>query len=137
MHSNSISRNVFRLTGETDLPAMVGGMRRVLQDAGCGDAESMRMVTVASELSNNIVRYAGSGLLTVVVTHLERRVMVEITAEDRGPGIADVAAAMTERFSTGGGLGLGLPAVRRMVDDFHIDSAPGVGTTIKVRRWMA
>ena len=133
----AISQTVFRLGGEIDLPAMVGGMRRVLQQAGCSDAESMRMVTVASELSNNIIRYAGNGRLTVVVTQLERRVLIEITAEDRGPGIPNLDAALTERFSTGGGLGLGLPAVRRMVDDFQIDSAPGRGTKVKVRRWMA
>ena len=85
MGSPAISQTVFRLGGEIDLPAMVGGMRRVLQQAGCSDAESMRMVTVASELSNNIIRYAGNGRLTVVVTQLERRVLIEITAEDRGP----------------------------------------------------
>jgi anti-sigma regulatory factor (Ser/Thr protein kinase) len=88
--------------------------------------------TSVSELARNILKYAGSG--EIVLEETDRR-GVQVTAKDKGPGIEDVEAAMQDHYSSSGTLGLGLPGVRRMMDEFEIDTTPGEGTTVVVRKW--
>jgi RNA polymerase sigma factor (sigma-70 family) len=92
------------------------------------------LATAVSELCRNIVRFAGVGEVLVELLH-EPRSGVRVTARDRGPGIADVDAAMRDGVSTYGGLGLGLPGVRRLMDEFAITTAPGSGTTVTITIW--
>jgi serine/threonine-protein kinase RsbT len=106
------------------------------REAGFGDAPSQMIATAVSELVRNILKYAGSGEL-----HL-RRVKkpgghgIEIEALDNGPGIEDCDKAMQDHYSSGGTLGLGLPAVKRMMDEFSLESTPGEGTRVTARKWI-
>lgn len=110
--------------------------RILAERLGFSASEATLVATAISELARNIVLYAGTG--EIVIGHIDRgdRFGVVITARDRGPGIADVRLAVNQGYSTSGGLGLGLPGVRRIMDEFEIDSEPGQGTTIKVVKWQ-
>jgi len=109
--------------------------RVVGQRAGLDAPSVARLSTAVSELVRNILKYAGKGELRLRRVERGRQIGVEAVAFDRGPGIADIDAALKDHFSTGGTLGLGLPGVRRMVDEFEIASALGQGTTVTVRLW--
>jgi serine/threonine-protein kinase RsbT len=87
-----------------------------------------------SEVCRNIVRFAGSGEVVVELLDSPRRGL-QVVARDAGPGIDDVDAAMADGFSTYGGLGLGLPGVRRLMDEFAVASEPGHGTTVTMTKW--
>jgi serine/threonine-protein kinase RsbT len=93
------------------------------------------IATAISELARNIVRYAlhGEIVLRLVEDHPKRG--VEVVATDDGPGIPDLGRAMQDGYSTSGGLGLGLPGTRRLMDEFEITSDFGKGTRVTVRRW--
>jgi serine/threonine-protein kinase RsbT len=88
-----------------------------------------------SELSRNIVLYAGTGTLTLKSIHGSSRIGLMIVAADAGPGIADVPRAMRDGYSSSGGLGLGLPGVRRLMDEFDINSNLGRGTVVTGKKW--
>ena len=95
------------------------------------------LATAISEVARNIIEHAGRGEITVRVVHdrAGRRDGVEVVAEDAGPGIAEPALALRDGWSTGGGLGLGLPGCRRLMCDFDLDSAVGRGTVVTMRKW--
>lgn len=117
----------------------VGRVRRVVTAAmaeiGASKIEMTRMVTAASELARNTLTHGGGGEVRVAVVGPASRRKVELTFMDHGPGIPDVALAMTDGYSTGGGLGLGLSGARRLCKEFEIRSAPGEGTTVRVASW--
>jgi anti-sigma regulatory factor (Ser/Thr protein kinase) len=123
------------LRGDLDLAVLLSGLRGALREAGLPPVEVARLLTVSSELGRNMLKYAGGGWLWVEMSGSAPR-WVEVRAEDHGPGIADVAAALTDRFSTGGTLGLGLPGVRRMMDQLDIQTPVGAGTGVRARRWL-
>ena len=95
-----------------------------------------KLTTTASELASNIVKYANWGRITLQAGQARRKRWVDVTAVDRGPGIADVEAAMRDHYSTGGSLGLGLPGVRRLMDEFFIETVDGQGCTVRARMWL-
>ncbi len=128
-------RHVFWIASDADLQALVGGVRRLLRAAYCSELEQARITTAASELGHNIYRYAGRGQISVAIGQRNGRYYCELIAQDQGPGIANIADALTDHFSSGHGLGLGLPGVKRLVDDFEIESEPGKGTRVLARRW--
>jgi serine/threonine-protein kinase RsbT len=107
---------------------------RLAQDVGFDDVGCQLIATTVSELCNNILKYATGGQVTVRVLREEKRQGIEIEARDRGPGIDDPELAMTEGVSSGGTLGLGLPGVQRMMDEFWIETSPN-GTVVRVRKW--
>jgi serine/threonine-protein kinase RsbT len=109
--------------------------RRLAEDVGFVFTELALIATAISELARNIVRYAKSGEIVIrPITNSARR-GIQIVAEDHGPGIRDVEQALQIGFSTAGGLGLGLPGVRRLMDDFDIQSKLGQGTTVRITKW--
>lgn len=127
----------YRLLIRTDSDIVLARqrVRAVASELGFSSTDQTLIATAVSELTRNILSYAKEGeLLVRTVAGLGRR-GIEIVAEDRGPGIADVDAAMRDGFSTGGGLGLGLPGTKRLVDDFLLETAPSEGTKITVRKW--
>jgi serine/threonine-protein kinase RsbT len=93
------------------------------------------IATAISELARNIVEHARSGEIRLRAVDGDERLGVQVVATDEGPGIPDVGRALCDGFSTSGSLGLGLPGVRRLMDDFQIDSALQRGTTVTVRKW--
>jgi serine/threonine-protein kinase RsbT len=121
---------------DQDATRAVMQTRRSAAAVGFDPARVSMLGTVASELVRNILKYAGSGelLLRPVQQDLVRG--LEIVATDRGPGIADVGQAMKDHVSTGGTLGLGLPGVKRMMDEMEIVTAVGKGTTVTTRKWL-
>jgi serine/threonine-protein kinase RsbT len=98
-------------------------------------ADQGRIATAVSELTRNVVRYATNGRGRVRMRVLEGGRGLEVVVADDGPGIADVAQAMRAGFTSGAGLGLGLPGTRRLMDEMHIDSVIGRGTRVTVRKW--
>jgi serine/threonine-protein kinase RsbT len=93
------------------------------------------VATAISELARNVVHYAGHGEIALRLIEAEGKQGIEVVAADAGPGIPDLALAMQDGYSTSGALGLGLPGVRRLMDEFDITSAFGKGTTVTVRKW--
>ena len=95
------------------------------------------LATAISEIARNITAYAvrGEVLIDRVRDPRDGREGVRVVARDEGPGIEDLEKALTDGYTTGGGLGLGLPGARRLVDDFDIETAPGKGTTVTLIKW--
>lgn len=104
-------------------------------DLGFTGQDAQTVATAVSELVRNILKYAGMGEVRIDEVRKERNVGIRITASDRGPGIDDLEAAMSDHYSSSGTLGLGLPGVRRMMDEFEIGSTPGKGTDVVVFKW--
>ncbi len=109
---------------------------RIARSLGFDDHLRQMVATCVSELGHNIRKYARTGLINIKPVRDKHRAGIEVTARDRGPGIADLEQALSDRFSSGGTLGLGLPGVKRMMDEFEVDTTPGKGTTITVRKWL-
>lgn len=109
--------------------------KEVAAAAGFSAGDQTVIAAAISELARNILMYAKSGEIEVGAVANGDRDEVVVVARDRGPGIRDVNLALQDGFSTSGGLGLGLPGARRLMDEFHLESAPGQGTTVTVRKW--
>ncbi len=103
--------------------------------AGFSLVDQTKIVTAASEIARNTVDYGGGGTLRLQVLHNGPRRGVRLTFTDQGPGIADIARAMTDGYSTGNGLGLGLSGAKRLSNEFDIQSAAGKGTVVTLARW--
>ena len=97
--------------------------------------EQTKIVTAASELARNTIDHGGGGTARLQSLRDGGRVGLKLTFEDKGPGIADLQLALTDGYTTGGGLGLGLSGARRLSSDFDIDSRPGEGTRVTITRW--
>src|SRR5260221_12279321 len=109
--------------------------RVMAEQLGFTASEATLVATAISELARNIVNYAKNGEIHVSLVKDGGRRGISVVARDQGPGIADIKVAMQPGYSTSGGLGLGLPGVRRIMDEFDINSEPGRGTTISVTKW--
>jgi serine/threonine-protein kinase RsbT len=93
------------------------------------------LATAISEIARNITTYAGEGEVALRVRTEGARAGIEVVATDDGPGIANVELAMQDGYTTGNGLGLGLPGTRRLVDEFELETSPGAGTRIRMVKW--
>jgi len=102
---------------------------------GFSSTDLTLLATAISEVARNITTYAGEGEVALRIVRERERDGIEVVASDSGPGIADVELAMQDGYTTGNGLGLGLPGTRRLVDDFELHTEPGVGTTIRLVKW--
>lgn len=97
--------------------------------------DQTKLVTAASELARNTLDYGNGGEVEIARLIAGVRKGLRLTFSDQGPGIEDLDKALTDGFSTGGGLGLGLSGARRLANEFTIDSAPGRGTRVTIARW--
>ena len=120
---------------EGDLVRAVLQLHQSAAACGFSTIASHQMATALSELARNILKYAGSGWVEFHAIERGDAVAMEIIARDRGPGIDDIPNAMRDHVSTGGTLGLGLPGVQRLMDEFEITSERGRGTRVTVRKW--
>ena len=109
--------------------------RALAMEAGFSTGDATLIATAISELARNIVSYARKGEITLKIVSASVRQGILIVASDNGPGIPDIRQAMRDGFSTSGSLGLGLPGVRRLMDEFEITSQPGKGTMVAVKKW--
>lgn len=139
-----MARNVSEFKIETSVPVasdteIVNARRHgrsLAEEMGFSATDATLVATAISELARNIVHYAGSGeILLGKVNGKDRPLGIAIIARDSGPGISDLQLALRDGFSTSGGLGLGLPGVRRIMDEFDIDSKLGGGTTVTTIKW--
>ena len=110
-------------------------VRRLAQEQGFSLIDQTKLVTAASELARNALTHGGGGTLKweILVDGIRRG--VRLTFEDQGPGIPNVELAMTDGWTSGSGLGLGLTGARRLVNEFKLSSTVGVGTRVIVTRW--
>jgi serine/threonine-protein kinase RsbT len=120
---------------EGDIVVARRAVREAANGLGFGITDVTRIVTAASELARNIVKYAVEGTLRVTTIEHDGSIGLELEFSDRGPGIADIPRAMAEGFSTTGGLGMGLPGARKLMDDLRIESRVGEGTLVVIRKW--
>lgn len=126
-----------RVEGEADVYAAAGMARGLARGMGFGEADEARIEIVVRELASNIIRHAVRGEIHFSdVTEGERKGL-QVEAVDQGPGIANVELALQDGYSTSGkSLGAGLPAVRRLMDTFEIETAVGQGCRIRATRWL-
>lgn len=103
--------------------------------AGFSLVDQTKIITAASEIARNTVDYGGGGTLHIEVLRNGQRLGVRLTFKDQGPGIPDIAKAMTDGYTSGQGLGLGLSGAKRLVNEFSITSSPGQGTEVMLARW--
>jgi serine/threonine-protein kinase RsbT len=125
-----------RVDDESDLATIQVRLGAWLRAHRLSAVDAAKTLTACMELASNIVKYAKHGEIRGSMVTFGRQRAVELEAEDQGPGIADVPLAMRDRYSTAGSLGLGLPGVRRLMDDFDLRTEVGVGTRIRVRKWL-
>jgi serine/threonine-protein kinase RsbT len=109
--------------------------RQMATELGFSTGDATLIATAISELARNIVAYASKGRISLKRVNGQNREGISVIATDKGPGIPDIRQALRDGFSTSGSLGLGLPGVRRLMDEFEITSQPGRGTTVAVKKW--
>lgn len=114
-----------KIRDEWDIIVTRSAGRDMARDLGFGSADQTRLATAISELTRNIIRYAGKGTCTISDISNERDLIIHVVVEDSGPGIDDIEQAMEFGFSTSEGLGAGLPGTKRLVSSFEIESKPG------------
>lgn len=135
MIGNDIDVKVIPLRADEDVVRMRQVLRECLVSIGFSLIEQTKMITAASELGRNTLRYGGGGEAHIELMTAGGRRGVVLSFIDQGPGIADVDLALTDGYTTGNGMGLGLGGARRLADDFELITAPGQGTTVRIAKW--
>ncbi|TLS34910.1 anti-sigma regulatory factor [Pseudalkalibacillus caeni] len=110
--------------------------RNIAKELGFGSVDQARITTAISELARNIYLYAGKGRIEISNLDSSGKIGLRIIASDDGPGIKDIRKVMEDGFTTSGGLGAGLPGVKRLMDEFSIDSKENEGTEIITTKWL-
>jgi serine/threonine-protein kinase RsbT len=124
------------IINEWDIVAARQLGRNVAKEIGFGTIDQARITTAISELARNIYLYAIDGTITIEKITNNGKTGLKVVAVDKGPGIDDIRQVMEDGFSTSGGLGAGLPGVKRLMDEFQIDSSLDKGTNIRVVKWL-
>jgi serine/threonine-protein kinase RsbT len=132
---NVRSRGTMPVRVEQDVVLARQTVRRVAQECGLRLVDQTKLITAASELARNAVIYGGGGDMDWEILEDGVRTGVRLVFRDQGPGIADLKLAMTDGWTSGSGLGLGLTGAKRLVNEFELDSAPGKGTRVTIVRW--
>lgn len=120
---------------DADIVAARQQGRALAADLGFSPGNATLIATAISELARNILLYAGAGEIELAEVDGQGRRGIRVVARDSGPGISDLQQALQDGFSTSRRLGLGLPGVRRLMDEFEIDTRVGLGTTVVVKKW--
>lgn len=129
-HSGSLPIRI-----EQDVVLARQKVRQIAVATGLRLVDQTKLVTAASELARNAVIYGGGGEMQWEVVEQGLRRGVRLVFADQGPGIADIGQALTDGWTSGTGMGLGLSGSRRLVDDFELESAPGQGTRVSITKW--
>lgn len=123
------------IRSEADVVAVRQRARVVATEAGLGLVDVTKLVTATSELARNALIYGGGGTALIESLQTDMRKGVRLTFEDHGPGIPDIAQAMTDGWTSGSGMGLGLSGAKRLSNEFELHSEPGHGTRVMIARW--
>ncbi|MDB5770155.1 MAG: anti-sigma regulatory factor [Burkholderia sp.] len=126
---------VVPLRSDEDVVRLRQVVRECLVSVGFGLVDQTKMVTAASELARNTLKYGGGGESRIEMVSNGSRRGLRLAFIDHGPGIADVELALKDGYTTGGGLGLGLSGAKRLSDEFELDTALGTGTTVRITKW--
>jgi serine/threonine-protein kinase RsbT len=129
------SHETLDIRSSADVVSVRQATRALAERLGFSLVDQTKLVTAASELARNTIDYGGGGSVRLELVENGVRRGVRLTFEDQGPGIADLALALKDGYTSGNGLGLGLGGARRLVNDFTIESSPGAGTRIMIARW--
>jgi serine/threonine-protein kinase RsbT len=124
------------IRSDADIVMVRQQARMLAKELGFSSSDLTLIATALSELARNIVEYAQHGEIILSQIRQGAQRGLTIIAHDNGPGIADIERAMLDGYSTGNGLGLGLPGAKRLMDEFEITSCMGHGTTVKATKWV-
>ena len=128
-------RGTAPLLSEEDIVRSRQVVRQITQQLKFSLVDQTKMITAASELARNTLVHGGGGRMHWEVLEEGVRRGLRLEFEDEGPGIADMKLALTDGYTSGGGMGLGLPGSKRLVHEFNIDSAAGAGARVRITRW--
>lgn len=131
----TLSKDAMRIVKDQDVVPFRNRVKEVAVKIKMGLVNQTKLITAASELVRNMLKYANGGDTTIEVVSRGRENGVRLTFKDKGPGIKDIDMAMKDGFSTGRSLGLGLPGTKRLVSEFDIKSEEGKGTTVIITKW--
>ncbi|HZP47573.1 MAG TPA: anti-sigma regulatory factor [Vicinamibacterales bacterium] len=132
-----LSTDQLPLTADEHIVIVRQSVRHRAVELGFSLVDQTKIVTAASELARNTIQHGGGGAALIEVVNDGVRRGLRLTFEDHGPGIADIALAMKDGYTTAGGLGLGLSGAKRLSNEFSITSTPGQGTRVVITRWKS
>ncbi|MDX5420346.1 MAG: anti-sigma regulatory factor [Hymenobacteraceae bacterium] len=130
-----MSKDTMEIVREQDVVPFRNRVREFCTRIGMSLVNQTKLITAASELVRNMLKYANGGKVILEIVSQNAKTGVRLTFTDQGPGIPDIEMAMRDGFSTGRSLGLGLPGTKRLVNEFDLKSQPGQGTTVIVIHW--
>ncbi|MEI6948462.1 anti-sigma regulatory factor [Paraflavisolibacter sp. H34] len=130
-----LNKDTMAILKEQDVVVFRNRIKEYATRIGMGLVNQTKLITAASELVRNMLRYASGGATVIEVVSKGRENGIRLVFQDKGPGIPDLALAMKDGFSTGKSLGLGLPGAKRLVSEFDIKSTVGKGTTVTIIKW--
>lgn len=127
--------DTIEVRSSTDIVLIRQAVRKWTAELGFSLVDQTKMITAASELARNTLDYGGGGSVRLESLHEGAKRGLRLVFEDQGPGIPDIERALTDGFTSGSGMGLGLGGSRRLVNEFEIDSRVGEGTKVTITRW--
>lgn len=130
-----LNKEDFLIVKEQDVVPFRNRVKDAAVKIGMGILNQTKLITAASELVRNLLKYGGGGMVIIESVNNGRENGIRLIFADKGPGIPDVSLAMKDGYSTGKSLGLGLPGTKRLVNEFDIQSTVGVGTTVTIIKW--
>ncbi|TCZ71812.1 anti-sigma regulatory factor [Flaviaesturariibacter aridisoli] len=130
-----LNKDSMKIEKEQDVVPFRNRVKEFAVKIGMGLVNQTKLITAASELVRNMLKYGGGGLAVIEVISEGRDTGIRLLFQDKGPGIPDVALAMKDGYTTGKSLGLGLPGTKRLVNEFIIKSTVGEGTTVTIVKW--
>ena len=131
------SSETLSIAESQDIVLVRQAVRKKAIGLGFNLVDQTKIVTATSELARNTLDYGGGGTMMLQVVQNGRRSGIRLTFEDQGPGIPDVALALKDGYTTGGGMGLGLSGAKRLSDEFELETTPGKGTRVTILRWRS
>jgi len=130
-----LNKDLMKIEKEQDVVPFRNRVKEYSVKIGMSLVNQTKLITAASELVRNMLKYAGDGVVLIEVISQGRDNGIRLTFEDKGPGIKDITLAMKDGYSTGKSLGIGLPGTKRLVNEFDIKSTVGEGTTVSIIKW--
>lgn len=130
-----LNKDKMQIEKEQDVVPFRNRVKEYAVKIGMGLINQTKLITAASELVRNMLKYGGGGIVLIEVVSQGRDTGVRLTFQDNGPGIRDIALAMKDGYTTGKSLGIGLPGAKRLVSEFDIKSEVGAGTTVTILKW--
>lgn len=130
-----LNKDSMKIEKEQDVVPFRNRVKEYAVKIGMSLVNQTKLITAASELVRNMLKYANGGIVLIEVISQGRDNGVRLTFTDKGPGILDISLAMKDGYSSGKSLGIGLPGTKRLVNEFDIKSTPGQGTTVSIIKW--